>query len=922
MTTETSIFWNINLSRYAALTGVASKVVVTHMRRSSHFGVILDSARIRQIRHYVLLVRLITLPVVIALLISFEENPQSNARRFVETNDPYKILAEANRLSWLMNSAAAAPLYRRAEGLFHGLGDRKSEAYAHVGGLAAQADSMSRAQLSELLSTELESPTVRGDEELRLRCLFAKATVDVEYKPRSAKKLWEEALAIAQKLNRKDWATRIEGALGLLSMWIDGDRLEATKLFGSAFFASMFNGDTAGQMQSLGILGNALNETQRYSEAMVLFDRALKLARQNPDIGFPYLTHEGKAEALMGQAKLAESQRILDQALAVAEAEGNGTHESGLRILLGRLKAQRGDPESAIRELQRAAQIASRLDLYRMQAGANLDLANLYTAKDSLSEAAASLKIALSASHRLGDIYFPPKLSAALATLNAKLGNLSRSDSFFRQAEGLLDKRLKGLKTRYWETGVRAALGDSYIQHFKLAMRKGNISDAFTIIERVRSNATVLGPDSVSTSSDQSIDRQIADVQFALMQSQALPSQSDLEEKLGVLEQHFALDSDQRAMHQAATIQPASLRAIQRILHNDEEILEFVLDEPVSFCIIITHPKAVIVALEGGKAKIEALAEDYIARIRTRRPVSALGAYLYSTLLPKSLPLERLIIVPDGKLSFLPFESLIDAGGGFLLQSHIVSYASSSTLLRSLRTARTYRKPHRALLAMGGIPYEPNTNAVPESSRGLERLFGNQLKDLPNTGQEASAISKLFPGKTTLLLGTQATETAFKRQSLHDFKILHLAVHAVADDQFPDRAALVLARDKDSDDDGLLQAREITRLRLNADLVTLSACETALGKLEGREGVRGLKEAFLTAGAHSVVASLWNVEDQSTTRLMVGFYKHLSKGEDEATALKNAKLDFMRDNPGAAPFYWAGFIIAGEGFSQIGFSSD
>jgi CHAT domain-containing protein len=363
-------------------------------------------------------------------------------------------------------------------------------------------------------------------------------------------------------------------------------------------------------------------------------------------------------------------------------------------------------------------------------------------------------------------------------------------------------------------------------------------------------------------------------------------------------------------------IQTASLRAIQGILHSDEEILEFVLDEPVSFCITVTNQKAEILTLPSGKARIEALAEDYTSRLRTRKPFSALGTYLYSTLLPKSLP-KRVIVVPDGKLNFLPFESLMDSAGSFVLQSHVVSYASSSTLLRSLRTKRAHRKPRRPLLAMGGVPYEANTEAPTENLRGLERLFGNQLRDLPNTGQEVSAISELFPGKTTILLNTQATETAFKQQPLDDFRILHLAVHAVADDQFPDRAALILAHNKDSKDDGLLQAREITRLHLNADLVTLSACETAFGKLEGREGVSSLKEAFLRAGARSVVASLWNVEDQSTTRLMVAFYKHVAKGEDKAEALRNAKLDFMRDNPGTAPFYWAGFIITGEGSSSI-----
>jgi CHAT domain-containing protein len=471
-------------------------------------------------------------------------------------------------------------------------------------------------------------------------------------------------------------------------------------------------------------------------------------------------------------------------------------------------------------------------------------------------------------------------------------------------------------------------LGDSYVQHFKVATRKGNIAQAMNIIERVRSRATVLDSGTVPQSDDRyatkSIEDQIADIQLKLMQSQPRPNRSELEDNLSLLEQYLALDSNSEvSTRQAVLTNPASLRTIQKILREDEEILEYVLDEPVSFCISVTRRKARVVAIEHGKANIEALADDYISRIRARKSVSALGKHLYSVLLPGPLlPAQstRLIIIPDGKLHFLPFESLVDSTGGFLLQSHVVSYASSATFLRSLRIKSRYPRPRRTLLALGGVPYQDQMDAISaNASRGLEQLFGAQLRNLPSTGDEVAALSKLFPEKTTVLLGAGATETMFKAQPLADFKILHLAVHALADDYFPDRAALILGHDKNSKDDGLLQAREIMALRLNADLVTLSACDTAFGKLEGEEGVRSLEEAFLIAGARSVVASLWNVEDHSTTSLMTSFYAHVAQGEGKAAALTHAKLDFIRDNQSPSPFYWAGFVMVGEGSSSVSF---
>jgi CHAT domain-containing protein len=162
----------------------------------------------------------------------------------------------------------------------------------------------------------------------------------------------------------------------------------------------------------------------------------------------------------------------------------------------------------------------------------------------------------------------------------------------------------------------------------------------------------------------------------------------------------------------------------------------------------------------------------------------------------------------------------------------------------------------------------------------------------------------------TLLLGDDATESAFKKAS--NRRVIHLAVHAIANETRPERSALVLLSDPAHDEDGFLQASEIVQLPLNADLVVLSACDTAVGPLEGQEGVSTLSQAFLLAGARTVVSTLWSVEDETTLYLMKDFYSELNRKKRVPDALAAAKRTMLKTyGAKAVPYYWAGFTVEG-----------
>ncbi len=379
-------------------------------------------------------------------------------------------------------------------------------------------------------------------------------------------------------------------------------------------------------------------------------------------------------------------------------------------------------------------------------------------------------------------------------------------------------------------------------------------------------------------------------------------------------------------------MQPAALANVENDLHPDEVLLEYVLDDPISYCISVTRRGAHVQVLPIGRKEVETLSEHFVDEVRAKGAGIKSSKRLFRVLLepiPEAKTADTLIIAPDGALNLLPFEALRDNQGEYLLKSRVVSYVPSGTILDFLRRARKNESAASPFLGLGDVAYQNQGGAarrIPAPSsvrgrvlRGVADFSGMRLQDLPQTREEIEEISKIVGPGAVILLGKDATETAFKKEPLDQFRVLHLAVHGFSDTQYPERSALVLGKDPKSGDDGLLQVREIIRLRLNAELTTLSACDTGVGKLQGQEGVSSLVEAFLVAGSRSVVASLWSADDTFASALMDRFYLRLGQGEDTGSALRNAKLDLLaKYGEQVSPFYWAAFVAVGETSVPIG----
>lgn len=276
---------------------------------------------------------------------------------------------------------------------------------------------------------------------------------------------------------------------------------------------------------------------------------------------------------------------------------------------------------------------------------------------------------------------------------------------------------------------------------------------------------------------------------------------------------------------------------------------------------------------------------------------------------------SSLVISPDDKLWELPFQALLDEGNRYLIERSAVSYAPSLTVLREMRARRDKRRAEATpstLLAFGNPLIGRET-----VERARLSLRDEKLYPLPEAEAEVRALGRLYGARRSkVYIGAEAREDRLKIEA-GKARILHFATHGVLNNAAPLYSYLALARG-DKNEDGLLEAWELMQLDLKADLAVLSACETALGRTSAGEGVIGLTWALFVAGAPATVVSQWQVDSASARDLMLGFHRQLQAPgaagkQTKAESLQRAALKLMKNPETNHPFYWAGFVLVGDG---------
>jgi CHAT domain-containing protein len=375
-----------------------------------------------------------------------------------------------------------------------------------------------------------------------------------------------------------------------------------------------------------------------------------------------------------------------------------------------------------------------------------------------------------------------------------------------------------------------------------------------------------------------------------------------------------------------------SLRRLkEEFLDERTGLAEYFLGESKSFLFFVTKKESELFELPSREV-LEKSLKGYLKALVTpdRKGFSGslaseriAGELLFPLHLPMAAGIDRLIIVPDGVLYYLPFETLSIPGDGprrsrYLIEDYEVSYAPSSSSLILLSGKTTGPRP-KSFLGFG----DPAYDSMESRGNGISPVEGEMLGEaylgqgfdfspLPFSKKEILDVAGHFPRKSRdFYLGREAQERVLKRLPLEDYQIVHFACHGLLDEKVPFRSALVLSKDERKEEDGFLQVREIYNLRMNADLVVLSACQTGKGSLERGEGLLGLPRIFFYAGSKAVVSALWPIGDRSTAGFMDTFYGFLSGSYSKTAALRLAKLRMIRSEF-SHPFYWAAFVLNGD----------
>ncbi|MCJ7579250.1 MAG: CHAT domain-containing protein [Candidatus Aminicenantes bacterium] len=379
--------------------------------------------------------------------------------------------------------------------------------------------------------------------------------------------------------------------------------------------------------------------------------------------------------------------------------------------------------------------------------------------------------------------------------------------------------------------------------------------------------------------------------------------------------------------------EPIPLESVQRdLLDNESAVVEYFLGEKISYGLVITKTQVQIFTLpskdkirDSLRAYLKVLSdppqEKFKGTLASNRLYESLFLPAMETIMPS---IEHLIIVPDDILYYLPFETLkVPPGTGFdennyLVEQFKISYVPSCSSLLFLLERKIPEFSTPRILAFGspivnGTDLKKKTFSPPVSS--IENLYTDQgfdLSPLPFSRKEVKNVVKFFKKENSqIYLDNQANEALIKSLSLKDYQVIHFACHGLLDEYSPFRSALVLSRGNEDEEDGFLQVREIYNLKMNAEMIVLSACQTGKGKIEHGEGVLGLPRIFFYTGAQSVLTSLWRIHDKSTAEFMNLFYEFLFQGNSKAQALRMAKLRMMKSRF-SHPYYWAAFVLNGD----------
>jgi len=477
-------------------------------------------------------------------------------------------------------------------------------------------------------------------------------------------------------------------------------------------------------------------------------------------------------------------------------------------------------------------------------------------------------------------------------------GNMNAAIRHYEEAIRIVELQRATILTEKERISFFGARQELYDRIIEALVESQRIDRALEFVERAKSRAFVdiMGTAKVALKSQSQnqkyLDRLVAQAEIeTLAHSKALGS-DQINSLMGKAKRAIQVDQKTARSDRAADLdielislsRVYTLKAyeIKSIIGSDTALIEYYLTKKTLFIFVVTPQKVKVVQRPIALEDLAVRISQWQTKIYDLNPSDQPGIYFYKLLVEPVKKYisgtERIIIIPHNVLNYLPFQALYD-GNKFLIQKHSISYSPSATVLEIIGHKQSAGK----------------NNAL---------IVGNPTGDLKFAEQEAIQIGALFLEKE-ILTKKKATESNFKAMC-GEYDYIHLATHGLYDPVHPMRSKILLS--PDSSNDGLLTVTELFSIKLNANLVTLSACETGLSQNKTGDELIGLQRGLMFAGTRSIISSLWKVDDEATSYLMSSLYKNL-KQMPKDKALQKAQLQTMKKFPN--PYYWASFNLIG-----------
>lgn len=720
-------------------------------------------------------------------------------------------------------------------------------------------------------------------------------------------------------------------------------------------------------------IANVHSETGEYFSALSSLSKAYDVSRTAGDQNTRANILSGQASVLLEQEDYAEAQTFFDASLAVYRSQGNTRQEARVLLNLAVLEQRQGHDGDALKLFERTLESAKAAKLVDVQIAAGVGLGGLLSAKREFPSALKWINESLELTRRVNAKPREAELlwraaqthfamrdygeSAALAEkalmlarslrlpkliylASTTLGETYAADDKVELAIATLERAIDQIEELREQVVGRQESRQLFFENkvgpyrtmVKLLTQRGDNFEALLYAERakarvlmeaVRNNKRDLR--SVPTEDEKAEAEVLMNKYLAIKkQIKSQPSgepPSELQNELNAVTNDLVVFQDRfAAAHPDLLLRVGPARRLtaanlNSLVHTDDLVyLEYVVtgDKVGLFILkrngVSPDHELTYVNLPVDAHELRRKVSDFHSALAERQPdYASLGRELYRLLIePAAIELQNIntiCIIPDEFLWTLPFQALTNRRGNYLIQDYSLFYAPSFTVLKEMALRRPQQNGKESLIAFG--------NPVVDRNGKLKQNFN----PLPETELEVAAIAATTRTQMKqVLVGRKADEKTFKTLA-PKYATIHLATHGVLDTREPLNSYVLLTKtDDETENDGLLHAREIIDLDLDADLAVLSACETGNGRVSPGEGVIGMSWAFLVAGARSVVVSQWRVNSGSTARLMEYFYQAMARqsnlnGRHESQAIREASLRLLKDHRYRHPFYWAGFVL-------------